>query len=549
MNPTEKTIELLDSCFAFLEKLPGQDKRLAELSMLRNRLSQPCVLAIAGKVKAGKSSFLNALMGVNLAKVGDLETTATINRFSYGVPEDPAHPVKVVWDNGMETYETMQFMDDLQGHDEASLKKAEGISYLEFKLENEWLRELTLVDTPGTDAVVGEDGMGHQNVTDAFFKLRDKHKRQTLQCTSEADAVIFLVGAVATANARKFLDDFKEASKGASALNAMGILSKIDIDANLTNRRRQQAEYVADSLREQLHIVIPVSAGLYMALEENKDRLPSMQQKLKTIPPKAFEYFMRQESSYLTSREDVLNALYRDADSNPISLDERKQIRGNLFWSIFRTIASVLYHCDTFNEAIEQLNDIANMDEVRKNIRELFFERSKVIRCYHVLNDLQMLLDDVRRNTFYDLKKREEEFGIWKKFVGDYLHLSRTYHTDQLLAFINQHSAALSDVENLRQRFVKDLVVPLENLQFQLRKYDGDYQMLKRLQSARDEWRSDEYEELCNLFGLYGERAVMPGLDAGERQMQWEAKSRLMIDKQMRQIAEYAVDVYGELMS
>ena len=548
MNPIEDTKRLLDGCSSFIRQIPGQEERLSQLHILKRRLDEPCVLAITGKVKAGKSSFLNALLGVNLAKVGEQETTATINRFCYGEPDDPTHPVKVVWENGMETYETTQFMDDLQGHDEASLQKAEGISYLEFKIKDERLRDVTLVDTPGMDAVVGEDGMAHQAVTESFFKLREKHKRQTAECTNEADAIIYLVGAVATANAQKFLNDFKETSKGSSSLNAMGVLSKVDIDVNLMNKRKEQAEYVASSLRDQLHIVIPVSAGLYMAMVESKDRFSSMRDALRKIPPKAFDYFMRQESSYLTNREDVLNALYRDSPYTPISLEDRKEIRGNLFWSIFRTIAMALYQCESLDEAICRLNDIANMDEVRRSIREQFFNRGKIIRCFHVLSVLNEILDDIRRNAFYELRNRIMIMGKWKRFVSDYQHLGNIYHTDSLLTFIDKQMNGIGDVDAISDRFVKELVVPLQDLQYDLGKYDADYRMLKRLQGLRDEWRTDDYEELCHLFGLYGKRTVMAGLDPADRQMYWEAKSRQLSDRQKQMIAEHAVEVYGELL-
>ena len=156
-----KTKSLLDTGAAFFERFNGCSQYLPEIDRMRRKLHQPCVLAVGGKVKAGKSSFINALLGKNLAKVGELETTATINMFRHISEADsgytPERPVKVVWDNGVETYETFSFMDSLQGNDEATLQRAQGIAYLEFYEDNDILKELTLVDTPGTGAVVGKD--------------------------------------------------------------------------------------------------------------------------------------------------------------------------------------------------------------------------------------------------------------------------------------------------------------------------------------------------------------------------------------------------------
>lgn len=55
-----------------------------------------------GRVKAGKSTFINALLGVgeDLATVGTTETTATINYFRYGNPADPERPVRCYWRGG-----------------------------------------------------------------------------------------------------------------------------------------------------------------------------------------------------------------------------------------------------------------------------------------------------------------------------------------------------------------------------------------------------------------------------------------------------------------
>lgn len=109
---------------------------LYNIEKLEQKLSQPCVLAIAGRVKAGKSSFLNALLGEDLAKVGDTETTATINYFKGGKPLDPTHPIKVVWESGNETYVDKSFMDSLQGRDDETLKRAQGIKWLEYYIDS-----------------------------------------------------------------------------------------------------------------------------------------------------------------------------------------------------------------------------------------------------------------------------------------------------------------------------------------------------------------------------------------------------------------------------
>ena len=76
----------------------GLPAELAErMEELAKQVHQPCVVAVVGRVKVGKSTFVNALLREDLAKVGTTETTATINYFSYGNP-DPNLPTEEILD-------------------------------------------------------------------------------------------------------------------------------------------------------------------------------------------------------------------------------------------------------------------------------------------------------------------------------------------------------------------------------------------------------------------------------------------------------------------
>jgi ribosome biogenesis GTPase A len=134
------------------ERLRGEGSLgdMAErMEWLAGGVHQPCVVAVAGRVKAGKSTFVNALLGEDLAKVGTTETTATINYFTFGEP-DAERPVRCHWRGGKVTDESREFLDSLQGNDIETLRRADGVAYLEYFLPNPLLKQITLVDTPGT---------------------------------------------------------------------------------------------------------------------------------------------------------------------------------------------------------------------------------------------------------------------------------------------------------------------------------------------------------------------------------------------------------------
>ena len=113
---------------------------------------RPCTVAVVGQVKVGKSTFVNALLGGDHAKVGSTETTATINYFSHVSPEsyDPERPVRCYWRGGGFSDKSRAFLDGLQGNDLETLQRADGIERRQYRLPNALLEQITLVDTPGT---------------------------------------------------------------------------------------------------------------------------------------------------------------------------------------------------------------------------------------------------------------------------------------------------------------------------------------------------------------------------------------------------------------
>ena len=547
----KRTDALLVTAIDFWGQIPGCSHLLLETDRLRRKLMQPCVLAVGGKVKAGKSSFINALLGKQLAKVGELETTATINMFRHiseaGPDYSPERPVRVVWENGSSTWETADYMDSLQGNDMATLRRAEGISHLEFYEDNPLLKELTLVDTPGTDAVVGEDGNAHQEVADRFFGLRQKHNEQTNTEMAGADAVIYLVGAVANAPSKRFLEDFRAVSSGASALNALGVLSKVDIDGQLLENRLSQAESVAATLKDELHTVIPVSAGLYETVEEHRDHFARLQAWLKQMPPTAFKFFMRSDRDYLTDNQTYLNAIYKGTQTEAPTVAEREQMKNGIQWSLFRTIAKTLYESENVSEAVEQLNCIANIDTVRKTVNECFFNRSKLLRCNSVLRSLQKIVLDVHRTAFATMRRNRDDYDSWMAIINLGEQVGARDAANGLRNFITANLPTNEKIDSLEKEFYEDVVLPIEELLLELNEADSCFQVLAVLQSRRGAWPEEDYYELCNLFGLYGKPVFAEGTDYAGRQSYWMTKASRYRDKRDRVVAEFAVERYGKL--
>jgi GTPase SAR1 family protein len=108
------------------------------VSDLRNRITEPFMFVIVGEVKAGKSSFINALLQTDkeICKVSPAPMTDTIQQILYAENED------IVTVNPY-------------------LKK------LYYPIEI--LKEIAIVDTPGTNTIVAN----HQQITEDFIPACD----------------------------------------------------------------------------------------------------------------------------------------------------------------------------------------------------------------------------------------------------------------------------------------------------------------------------------------------------------------------------------------
>ena len=135
----------------------------------------------------------------------------------------------------------------------------------------------------------------HQNRTAEYLnleqQLRTQHDQATRTITSEkTDAVIFLVGEVARSTYVDILSNFREVTGGskAMALNAVGVMAKVDKDANILEQRFRLCEKLSSQMKDELNTVLPVSAGLQRVLDQfqqNGNRYLETMQKNAEIDP------------------------------------------------------------------------------------------------------------------------------------------------------------------------------------------------------------------------------------------------------------------------
>jgi hypothetical protein len=549
----KQLVETLSQSAERLRVLRLPEDLIASLEQLAAQVDQPCVLAVVGRMKAGKSTFLNALLGEDLACVGVTETTATINYFRYGNPSDPSRPIRCCWRNGTQQNVDRAFLDRLQGNDLDTLRRAEGIDHLEYLLPHSFLREVTLVDTPGTTAVVDE----HQDRTAAFLQLRQqlrqRHEEATQRLGSEADAIIYLVGQVPRATDQAFLEEFNRATGGRSrALNALGVLAKIDLQPEILERRHELAAKIARQLKDQLNTVVPVSAGLRRALDtlcaDDRKGLQTLLTTLRRIPPARLQKWLASEELYLEA----------ESSDCPVTPAQRRQLLGTMPWSVFTTLARIAADATLTEEAVFQhLEELSGFELLRQTLQRHFFQRGRFLRCFRILHDVRKVLNkarferlpEFRKQDRADLARRERFVQFIRAARGD-PHVAR-----ELEEFVTVQCGVAHRADRL-EKALEELDHRFSQLYHQLEEHNADFQALVQLEDHAALFTRDERDELQGLFGLHGleiDKRLPPGkahVDyAVPRQQYWRDMRYRSREPVRRELAALAEARYASLLS
>src|SRR3954463_316250 len=191
---------------------------------VRDRLSEPLRVAIAGRLKAGKSTLVNALIGRRVAPTAVGECTRVVTRFRYG----SADRVDVVVRDGRR--HSLPLDDD--GMIPQRLGVPAGrVAYVDVTLTSEKLRELTVVDTPGlasADSMVSARAEEAAGVSTAPFDA-DIDADSASEVAAD-EAVVYVFTQAVRADDVRALDAFRDSSArlSSSPINALGVFGKVD---------------------------------------------------------------------------------------------------------------------------------------------------------------------------------------------------------------------------------------------------------------------------------------------------------------------------------
>ena len=196
------------------------------LDYVARRLAGPLQLAVAGRIKSGKSTVVNALIGRRVAPTDVRECTRLVTRFQYGTVDR----VEVVRTDGSRH----TFPYDADGLVPMDLgAELDQIAYVDAYLTSALLESVTVIDTPGlgsTDqasvrrtaallgAPAGADPSAHE--LDANSQA----------AVAQAEAVLYVLTQAARADDAEALAIFRAYAtpQASSPVNAVGLLNKAD---------------------------------------------------------------------------------------------------------------------------------------------------------------------------------------------------------------------------------------------------------------------------------------------------------------------------------
>lgn len=158
--------KLLENSAVFFEQAEQQGKAESLRSLSKDVESGTFSIVVVGEFSAGKSTFLNALMGDKYLPAFIDETTATVNflkhkDLAYQGNEVAVHftdPSKEIEYHRVADLETMKKLVTTKG-----INVVTDIKYVEVYLDSPFLKDgVTLVDSPGLNGMAE----GHRNITE-----------------------------------------------------------------------------------------------------------------------------------------------------------------------------------------------------------------------------------------------------------------------------------------------------------------------------------------------------------------------------------------------
>ncbi|MFN8440432.1 MAG: dynamin family protein [Caldilineaceae bacterium] len=397
---------VLDDLRVQIAKVEASDEDLTLLKTSLNQLDEFFLLVVVGEFNAGKTAFLNALLGGKFLTEGVTPTTNEIHLIRYA--------------------DTMR-------------EERGEIDYRILYMPVEWLREISLVDTPGTNAIIQR----HQEITEHFVP--------------RSDLVLFVTSADRpfSESERGFLERIRKWGK-----KVVIIINKIDLYDDEKDRRevinfvRENATQLLGSEPE----IFAVSAKLAQqakAAAKTSGGTPNGA----TWDASNFDPLER----YIIDTLDITQRTRLKLE-NPLGvatrlIDKYKAIiqnREDLLKGDFQTLDAIESHISSYESDMRrdfkfQSSRVDNvLYEMAERGDKFFDETMRIARVFDLMNT-EKLRGDFEREVVGDTSRRVEQHvqalidwiidkdhRQWRDIM-DFLNRRASQHTDKMVGQVGSN--------------------------------------------------------------------------------------------------------------
>ena len=350
----------------------GHDPGLrAQLDECLDRLDQPLRIALAGSLKAGKSTLLNALVGQDIAPTDATECTRVVTWYRSG-----STPTVTAWhDGGRRANVLVQRREGGLTFDLGPLTAAQ-VDRLEVEWPASALADTTVIDTPGTSSLS----------LDVSARTLDLLTPEN--AASGADAVVYLLRSL-SANDVAFLGRIgSHVGAESGPLGVVGVVSRADevgagrIDA--MGSAKDMAERFATELERTglCQAVVPVAGLLAFAARTLRQSEFVAFQALAQVPVEDMQIALLSADRF--ARPD-----------SPLPVDAAMRaalVRRFGLFGIRLSITLIKLGVSDSPTLAAQLVERSGLDELRQLIDVQFGQRAEQLKTHSALVALERVL-------------------------------------------------------------------------------------------------------------------------------------------------------------
>jgi replication fork clamp-binding protein CrfC len=342
-----------------------------ELDRIAGRLNQPMRIALAGTLKAGKSTLVNALVGENIAPTDATEATRIVTWFRNGpIPKVTANHVggrrsnvPIARDGGL----TFDF----------GRLDADDIVDLDVEWPAAELIDATIIDTPGTSSL-------SRDVSERTLRLLVPEDG-----VPRVDAVVFLLRTLNAADIA-LLKQIGELVGGSSgALGVIGVASRADeigagrLDAMLSAKDVAQ-RFTGELDRTGIcQAVVPVSGLLALTARTLRQSEFAALEKLAAV-----------DTAELNKAMLSVDRFVREDSSLPVDAPTRAQLLDRFGMFGIRISIAVLRSGITDSVRLaDELLERSGLVALRDVIDQQFAQRSELLKAHTALVSLRRFVE------------------------------------------------------------------------------------------------------------------------------------------------------------